>query len=151
MRKKEKIFRKWVVNWIPFNSFQGVQLGIEVTFNYFWLLLSLSFFLWIWHFVPGIWGLPWWFSNKESACQCRRCRRHRFDPWVRNIPWRRKWQSAPVFLPGKSHGQRSLAGYSPWGHKESDTAEHTLEPTHSQGPTRRQRQGITDVMNNCYC
>ena len=47
--------------------------------------------------------------------------------------------------------QRSLAGYSPWGHKESDTAEHTWEPTHSQGPTRRQRQGITDVMNNCYC
>ena len=44
-----------------------------------------------------------------------------FDPWVRKIPWRRKWQPTPVFLPGKSQGQRSLAGYSPWGHKESDT------------------------------
>ena len=48
-----------------------------------------------------------------------------FDPWVAKIPWQRKWQSAPVFLPGKSHGQRSLAGYSPECLKESDTAEHT--------------------------
>ena len=46
-----------------------------------------------------------------------------FDPWVRKIPWRRAWQPTAVFLPGKSHGQRSLAGYSPWGHKESDTPE----------------------------
>ena len=46
-----------------------------------------------------------------------------FDPWVWKIPWRRKWQSAPVLLPGKSHGQRSLVGYSPWGRKESDTTE----------------------------
>ena len=44
-----------------------------------------------------------------------KCRRHRFDP--RKIPWRRKWQQTPVFLSGKSHGQRSLVGYSPWGHK----------------------------------
>jgi len=41
----------------------------------------------------------------------------RFDPWVRKIPWRRKWEPTPVFLPGKSHGQKILAGYSPWGHK----------------------------------
>ena len=47
-----------------------------------------------------------------------------FDPWVGKIPWRRKWQPTPVFLPGKSHGQRSLAGYSSWGHKESDMTEH---------------------------
>ena len=52
-------------------------------------------------------------SGKEPACQCKRYRRCRFDPWVRKMPWRRKWQSTPVFLPGKSHGQRSLAGYSP--------------------------------------
>ena len=52
-----------------------------------------------------------------------RCRRHVFDPWVGNIPWRRKWQLAPVFLPGKFCGQRSLVGYSPQGHKESDTTE----------------------------
>ena len=47
-------------------------------------------------------------SGKEPSCQCRRCKRCGFDPWVRKIPWRRKWQPAPVFLPGKSHGQRSL-------------------------------------------
>ena len=46
-----------------------------------------------------------------------------FDSWVRKIPWRRKWQPTPIFLPGKSHGWRSLVGYSPWGHKESDTTE----------------------------
>ena len=45
-------------------------------------------------------------SGKESACQCRRCKRRGFDPWVGKIPWRRKWQPTPVFLPGKSHEQR---------------------------------------------
>ena len=64
--------------------------------------------------------LPWKLSGKESACQCSR---YRFDPWVRKIPWRRKWQPTPVFLPGKPHGQRSLAGYSSWGHKESNMIE----------------------------
>ena len=49
--------------------------------------------------------------------------RHEFDPWVRKTPWRRPWQPTPVFLPGESHGQRGLAGYSPKGHKESDTTE----------------------------
>ena len=48
-------------------------------------------------------------KKKNSACQCRR-KRHRFDPWVRKIPWRRGWQPTPIFLPGESHGQRSLAG-----------------------------------------
>ena len=51
-------------------------------------------------------------SDKESVCQYRRHTRHGFDPWVRRIPWRRKWQLVPVFLPGKYHGQRSLAGCS---------------------------------------
>ena len=55
---------------------------------------------------------------------------HGFNPWVGKIPWRRKWQPTPVFLPGDSHGQRSLVDYSPWGCKESDmteaTAQHTL-------------------------
>ena len=54
---------------------------------------------------PG--GLPWWLCGKESACQCRRCG---FDPWVGNIPWRRKWQPTPGLLPGESHGQRNLVG-----------------------------------------
>ena len=50
-------------------------------------------------------------------------RRHRFNLWVGKIPWRREWQPTPVFLPGKFHGQRSLAGYSPWCCKESDMTE----------------------------
>ena len=50
-----------------------------------------------------------------------------FDPWVGKIPWRRAWQPTPVFLPGESHGQRSLAGYSPQGRKESDTTEVTAQ------------------------
>ena len=57
----------------------------------------------------------YWLSSKESTCQCRRCR---FDPWLGKIPWRRKWQPTPAFLPEKSHGQRSLVGYSPRGCKE---------------------------------
>ena len=51
-------------------------------------------------------------------------RRPGFDPWVRKITWRKKWQASPVFLPGKSQGQRSLVGYSPWGPEESDMTEH---------------------------
>ena len=49
--------------------------------------------------------------------------RYRFEPWVRKIPWRRKWRPTPVFLPRRSHGQRSLAGYSPGDPKQLDTAE----------------------------
>ena len=59
-------------------------------------------------------------SGKEPACPCRR---RGLDPWVRKIPWRRKWQPTPIFSPEKSHGQRSQVGYTPWGHKESDTTE----------------------------
>ena len=50
-------------------------------------------------------------------------RRFRFNPWVGTVPWRRKWQPTPVVLLGECHGQRSLADYSPWGHKELDTTE----------------------------
>ena len=53
-------------------------------------------------------GLPRWLSSNESPCQCRRPKTLGFNPWVRKIPWRRKWQPTPVFLPGKSHGQRNL-------------------------------------------
>ena len=62
-------------------------------------------------------AIPRWLSGEESTCQCRRFKRHRFDPWFGKIPWSRKRQAAPVFLPGKFLGQKSLAGYSPWGHR----------------------------------
>ena len=86
-----------------------------------------------WH-NPGLILVSWRFSTllildsclllsgKESACQSKRLG---FNPSVRKLPWRRKWQPTPVFLPGKSHGQRNLVGYSPQGRKESDTTEHT--------------------------
>ena len=50
-------------------------------------------------------------------------RRPGFNPWMGRIPWRREWRPTPVFLPEEFHGQRNLAGYSPWGHKESNMAE----------------------------
>ena len=62
----------------------------------------------------------------------QRHKKGEFDPWVRKIPWRRKWQATPVFLPGESHGQRSLAGYSPWGHKELDMTESSHMETESR-------------------
>ena len=62
----------------------------------------------------GFLGGTRFFLGEESICQCRRHSRCGFDPWVREIPWSRKWQPTPVFLLGKFHGQRSLVGYSPW-------------------------------------
>ena len=62
-------------------------------------------------------------SVVKNSPAMRRCGRSReFNPWVGKIPWKRKWQPPPVFLPGKSNGWRSLVGYSPWGCKELDTA-----------------------------
>ena len=61
-------------------------------------------------------------AGKESACLCRRYKRYDFDPWVGKIPWRRKWQLTPVFLPGKFHRQRSLVGYSVYGVTKSHKA-----------------------------
>ena len=54
---------------------------------------------------------------------CLQCRRPRFEPWIGKVPWRREWQPTPVFLPRVFHGQRSWAGYSPWGPKQSDRTE----------------------------
>ena len=71
--------------------------------------------------------LPQCLSSKRICLQCKRDRRLRFDSWFGKIPWRRKWQPIPVFLPGKFRGQWSLAGYSPWCHKES-----TSLSTHAQ-------------------
>ena len=65
-------------------------------------------------------GFPVGAGGKEVTCHCRRCMRHGLNPWVGKIPWRRKWQPTPIFLPGESHGQSSLVGY----HKESDVTEH---------------------------
>ena len=103
--------KKWKVQTWFFSSV-GMEVHVRRP-NYVTNILSfinrslLSFYR-----VPG--GRPWWLRGKESAYQCKR---YGFNPGVRKITWRRKWQPTPVFLPGKSHGQRSLVGYSPWGHK----------------------------------
>ena len=67
--------------------------------------------------VPSEGDFPGGASGKEPDCQCRRHKRLEFDPWVRKIPWRRAWQPTPVFLPGESHGQGSLAGHGPWDYR----------------------------------
>ena len=64
-------------------------------------------------------------NGGEPICQCRRHKRCGLNPWVERIRWRRACQPTPVFLPGESHGQRSLAGYSPKGHRGMDTTEVT--------------------------
>ena len=73
-------------------------------------------------------GLPWWLSGKEFTCQCRK---YVLSPWMGKIPWRRKWQPTPVFLAGKSHGQGSLGGYSPWSLKRVG---HDLASKQQQHP-----------------
>ena len=64
-------------------------------------------------------GFPGGVSGEEPTCQCRRSKTCGFGPCVGKIPWRRAWQLTPVFLPGKSHWQRTLVGYSPWSHTKS--------------------------------
>ena len=80
-------------------------------------------------YLLGDRGFPGGARGKEPTCQCRRPKRHRLDPWVRKIPWRKEWQPTAVFLPGESHGQKSLAGYSPWGHRRVRrlSTQHTWE------------------------
>ena len=68
---------------------------------------------------------PWprWCSGEEPACQCRRRRDTGVIPGLGRFPWRMAWPPTAVLLPGRSHGQRSLAGYSPWSLRELDTTE----------------------------
>ena len=76
-------------------------------------------------------------------------RRPGFDPWVGKIPWRRAWQPTPVFLPGEFQGQRNLAVYCPWGHKESDTKQlihaHTRLSFSSDDGKRSERRKSTST------
>ena len=81
--------------------------------------LSSIYFFFLW-WGTGAGDFP---GGSDGKSVCLQCRRPGFDSWFGNIPWRKKWQPTPVLLPEKSHGRRSLIGYSPWGHKESDTTE----------------------------
>ena len=84
----------------------------------------------------GLW-LPWWLRRI-----CLQYRRPRFNPWVRKIPWRREWQPTPVFLPGESHGQRSLVGDSPWGCRVG----HDWETKHSTLRYLKVWLGLKDLL-----
>ena len=99
----------------------GKRTSIQVPVKHSVFILNMD--------ILYFWGFPGGTSDKEPACQCRRHMRHEFEPRVKKISWRSRWQPSPVFLPGKFHGQRSLAGYSPWVHKELDTTEQSS--THS--------------------
>ena len=91
-------------------------------------------------------------DSKESASQCRRCRRLGFDLWIRKIPWRREWLPAPVFLPREFHGQRSLVGSSPWGRRELNTTEqltHSLNARDSFDPWSRKTPHATEQLSLC--
>jgi len=77
-----------------------------------------------------------------SVMKILQFRRPSFDLWIRKIPWRRTWQSTPVFLPGESHGQRSLGGCSPWGCKEWDTTEQL---THTMKTKFQSTDGVKDL------
>ena len=90
-------------------------LNIELHINKHWVFLVTLF-------VCLFFGLPFHGGSEVKASACI-CGRPGFDPWVGMIPWRRKWQLTPVFLPGESHGLRSLVDYSPQGCKELDTTE----------------------------
>ena len=96
-----------------------------------------------------------WHSGKESACQCQRHKWCSFNLWVGKMPWRKEWQPTPVFLLGKSHGQRSLAGYSPWGHKELVMTDPLRAHTHSLNSKTRfhsqiqQKEGRMVGKRNC--
>ena len=95
-------------------------------------------------------------SSKESACQCRKCKRCGFDPCFGKIPRRRAWQPTPVFFPGESHGQKSLVGYSPWGRKELDTTEAILQQCVNQelldvqAGFRKGRRTRDQIANICW-
>ena len=76
-----------------------------------------SIYLYVYSIHPG---LPWWLRWERISLLCLS---PRFDTWVRKFPWRREWLPIQVFLPEEFHGQRSLVGYSPWGHKKPDMTE----------------------------
>ena len=104
---------------IVFKSILVILVFSSLKGKYIKIIINLC--KWV-HNIKGC-NLQYFSGGSDGKSICLQCGRPRFDPWVGKILWRRKWQHTPVFLPGKSHGWRSLAGYSPWGCKESDITE----------------------------
>ena len=124
----------------------SVSLDYDINMNYFWYILLIFFFFGVENLKVCL--LDWfqvqfsmWHSGK-ATCQCRRPKRCEFDPWIRKIPWSRKWQPTPVFLPGRFHGQRSLDHGVAKSQKWLSTDIHTHTHTNSQtkrGPSQKVR------------
>ena len=89
-----------------------------------WILTACACLLFFFFKHSLFWGFPGSLVSKESICSAGD---PSSIPGFGKIPWRRKWKPTPVFLPGESHGQRCLVGYSPWGHKESDMTEQLTQ------------------------
>ena len=116
------------VLWVLLGESAGlVQLSSSLSgfLMHLWLASGETIARWFSMTSATYLGFPGGSCGKEPACQFRKQKRCWFNSWVGKVPWRRAWQSTPVFLPGESLGQRSLADYSPWGHEESDTTEAT--------------------------
>ena len=105
---------QWIVHLLPYWQAWGYGSVVENRLSMHEILVQSP--------VPpsSYFGFPWWLRQYRIHLQCGR---PGFNPWFGKIPWRREWQVTPVSLPGEFHGQRSLAGYSPWGCKESDMTE----------------------------
>ena len=118
MKMENFVCRKFITlffftfsDWSVQSIFFLIQFWWEfLCFTCITLYMTIRFYI---NMYSYLW-LPWWLSGKESACQFRR---HGFNPWVRKIPWRKKQQLTPLFLLGKSRGQRMLVSFSPWGPK----------------------------------
>ena len=107
--------------------------GFNNISSYWLILYALYSSFWVFELQWNT-SLPWSsqvdLAVENPPANARDIMRHRFDIWVGTIPWRRKWQPTPVFLPRESHGQRSLVGYSPQGCKELDTTERLSMHAH---------------------
>ena len=103
------------------NLLSLINMPLRCLHVFLWLDSCAFFFLFTYPLYG--YGFPGGRVSIESPCQCKKGRRCGFSLWVGTFPWKKKWQPVPVFLPGKFQGQRSLVGYSPWGHKELDTPE----------------------------
>ena len=127
-------FKKCTIRWLKQFFFYYVNRVIQPLPHQFENILIIP------DSSPGL-------SGKESTCQCRR---RDLDPWVGNIPRRRKWQPTPVFLPGKSHGQRRLAGCSPWGCKRVRHNLVTKQHHHPRKTTSNSSQTLFPSSPFCF-